>query len=148
MGQKALNRVTILGMPNTLPTTLTGPLDVFTQAGQLWQLLCEGMPSPLFTVELVSPAGDEIRCMNGFGIKPHRSMSEVTSTDLIIITAADVSDRRPWHKAKNPCPASGPAPSSLKYLGKIIKKTIKSGIYTTSVQPSKQVSMKNFRFMH
>jgi transcriptional regulator GlxA family with amidase domain len=99
MGQKTLNRVTILGMPNTLPTTLTGPLDVFSQAGQLWQLLCEGMPSPLFSVELVSPTGKEIRCMNGLGIKPHRSMLEVTSTDLIIITAADISDRRPWHKA-------------------------------------------------
>jgi len=99
MGQKTLNRVTILGMPNTLPTTLTGPLDVFSQAGQLWQLLCEGMPSPLFSVELVSPAGKEIRCMNGLGIKPHRSMLEVKSTDLIIITAADISDRRPWHKA-------------------------------------------------
>ena len=36
MGQKALNRVTILGMPNTLPTTLTGPLDVFSQAGLVW----------------------------------------------------------------------------------------------------------------
>ena len=65
MGQKTLNRVTILGMPNTLPTTLTGPLDVFSQAGQLWQLLCEGMPSPLFSVELVSPAGKEIQPKKG-----------------------------------------------------------------------------------
>jgi len=98
MSQRELTRVTILGMPGALPTTIAGPLDVFTQAGQLWPLLCDGLPSPFFTAELVSEEGRVIECLNHLSIPPHRALAEVQDTDLIIVTAADISTREQWRR--------------------------------------------------
>ena len=42
----------ILAMPGTLPTTVAGPMDVFTQAGQLWEQLCAANPVPRFRVRI------------------------------------------------------------------------------------------------
>ncbi len=102
MRQLALTRVTILAMPGTLPTTIAGPLDVFTQAGQLWPLLCDGLPSPFFSVEVVSVEGRVIECLNQLIIQPQRAMHDVRETDLIIVTAADISSRADWRNAITP----------------------------------------------
>ena len=83
-------------MPGTLPTTVAGPMDVFTQAGQLWEMLCAANPTPRFDVCLASVDGQEVVCMNGMRICPQIALAEVTSADLLIVTSANVSERESW----------------------------------------------------
>ncbi|RZI42273.1 helix-turn-helix domain-containing protein [Herbaspirillum sp. HC18] len=89
-------RTVILAMPGTLPTTVAGPMDVFTQAGQLWEQLCATNPTPRFDVRIASVDGNDVECMNGMRIKPHCALAEVASADLMIVTSANVSERQSW----------------------------------------------------
>jgi len=80
-----MKRITLLAIPNTIASTVLGPMDVFFQAGQLWNHI-QGLPlTPHFRVEIVSQDGRAVQCLNKVGLTPHRSMSDVDGTDLIII---------------------------------------------------------------
>lgn len=60
-------------------------MDIFFLAGQLWNNI-HGLPlTPYFEVELVSADGKPVKCLNNVSILPHRSMGDVSKTDLIII---------------------------------------------------------------
>ena len=60
-------------------------MDVFFQAGQLWNHI-NGIPlTPFFRVEIVSLDGLPVKCLNNLSIQPHRAVSDVDRTDLIII---------------------------------------------------------------
>lgn len=86
----------ILAMPGTLPTTVAGPMDVFTQAGQLWEQLCATNPTPRFNVCIVSVDGGDVTCMNGMQIRCHGALSDVATADLVIVTSANVAERNTW----------------------------------------------------
>jgi transcriptional regulator GlxA family with amidase domain len=80
-----MKKITILAIHNTIATTVMGPMDIFFQAGQLWNHI-QGIPlRPYFTVEIVSADGKPVKCLNNAGLQPHRPMVEVDQTDLIII---------------------------------------------------------------
>ncbi|HYD60005.1 MAG TPA: helix-turn-helix domain-containing protein [Noviherbaspirillum sp.] len=99
MGNQAKLRpveTVILAMPGTLPTTVAGPMDVFTQAGQLWEQLCTANPSPRFNVRIASIDGKDVTCMNGMQIKPHCVLGQVEQTDLLIVTSANIAERDSW----------------------------------------------------
>jgi len=98
-GKQARNRpveVAILAMPGTLPTTVAGPMDIFTQAGRLWNQLCETNPAPYFNVRLAGVGAGEVRCLNGLRLVPHCALSEIAAADLVIVTAANVAERGDW----------------------------------------------------
>lgn len=90
-------RTIILAMPGTLPTTVAGPMDVFTQAGQLWEQLCATNPSPRFDVSIVSVDGADVNCMNGMCIRPQGALTDIDHADLLIVTSANVAERATWH---------------------------------------------------
>ena len=80
-----MKKITILAIRNTIATTVLGPMDVFFQAGQLWNHI-QGIPlTPFFDVEVVSTDGQPVRCLNNVQIAPHRTMEAVDETDLIVI---------------------------------------------------------------
>ncbi len=82
-----MQRVTILALDNAAATTITGPYDTFCLTGVLWNL-GQGMDIvPEFEVEIVTPKGDPARCLNNLTVMPHRSMTEVEKTDLILVSA-------------------------------------------------------------
>lgn len=89
-------RTIILAMPGTLPTTVAGPMDVFTQAGQLWEQLCAANPSPRFDVSIVSIDGADVNSMNGMCIRPQGALTDIDHADLLIVTSANVSERATW----------------------------------------------------
>jgi transcriptional regulator GlxA family with amidase domain len=91
-------RAVILAMPGTLPTTVAGPMDVFTQAGQLWEMLCERNPMPRFEVEIASIDGKDIHCMNGMHIRPQRALKDIDAADLLIVSSANVGERHTWRE--------------------------------------------------
>ena len=81
-------RVTILGLYNSMATTIFGPMDIFNQAGRLWNSVSKSPQNPFFDVTVASADGQPIQCLNKVLIQPHCSIESVQETDLIIIATA------------------------------------------------------------
>ena len=105
-----MKHITILALDGTIASTVTGPADIFSLAGVLWNRIRGVQPEPYFKVVIASVQGKPVGCVNGIVIQPHLSLEEVKRTDLIIISAEDLAvldatSRRtvPWllkhHKA-------------------------------------------------
>jgi transcriptional regulator GlxA family with amidase domain len=82
-----MKRVTILAMVNTMASTVIGPMDIFYQAGVVWNYFQGERPTPFFETRIVTSDGKPCRCMNGAAIAPHASMRDVESTDLIVVSS-------------------------------------------------------------
>ncbi len=83
-----MKKVTILAPYNTMASTIFGPMDVFNQAGRLWNRVTESPRSPFFDVTVASADGLPIRSVNSVYIQPHCSIHDVKQTDLIVISSA------------------------------------------------------------
>ncbi len=86
-----MKHVTILALENTMASTVTGPMDIFSQAGVLWNLVSNLSPEPYFQVHLASRDGGNIRCLNNIVLVPHCGIEDIDRTDLIIISSEDLS---------------------------------------------------------
>ena len=83
-----MKQVTILGLDHSMATTLFGPMDIFNQAGRLWNRI-QGRPqTPLFDVKIASADGRPIPTANRVEVHPHCSVDQIEATDLIIIASA------------------------------------------------------------
>jgi len=85
---KFMKKVTILGLYNTMATTILGPMDILNQAGRLWNRVCKCPQTPFFEVTIASADGQPIRSVNNIQIQPHCSINQIQQTDLIIIASA------------------------------------------------------------
>ncbi len=83
-----MKKVTILGLYNSMATTIFGPMDILNQAGRLWNRVNKSPQTPFFDVTLASPDGQPILSVNSITIQPHCSIEEIHQTDLIIIASA------------------------------------------------------------
>jgi transcriptional regulator GlxA family with amidase domain len=63
-------------------------MDIFNQAGRLWNRVSKSPPTPFFEVTLASADGQPIRATNNVLIQPHCGIEAISQTDLIIISAA------------------------------------------------------------
>ncbi len=88
-----MQSATILGLYNSMATTIFGPMDILNQAGRLWERVRKTPQNPYFDVTLASADGQPIQCLNKVLIQPHCSISEIEQTDLIIIASATYIDR-------------------------------------------------------
>jgi transcriptional regulator GlxA family with amidase domain len=86
-----VKRVTILALEKTMASTVTGPLDIFCQAGVLWNQIGGLDPEPRFRVEIATVDGRSVECLNQVRIQPHTSMEDVKHTDLVIISSEDLA---------------------------------------------------------
>ena len=87
-----MKKVTILGLHNSMATTIFGPMDILNQAGRLWNRLNKTEHTPFFDVTIASPDGGPIRSVNRVQIQPHCSIRDVVHSDLIIIASATYID--------------------------------------------------------
>ncbi len=90
MSQKGelIEKVTILGLYNSMATTIFGPMDILNQAGRLWNRVSKSPQTPFFDVTIASADGQPIQCLNKVQIQPHCSIEKIQKTDLIIIASA------------------------------------------------------------
>lgn len=88
-----MKKVTILGVYNTMATTIFGPMDILNQAGRLWNRVSQAPQTPFFDVTIASADGQPIRSVNNILIQPHCSIEQVQQTDLIIISSATYIDK-------------------------------------------------------
>ena len=82
-----MKRVAILAMHYTMASTVTGPLDVFYQAGVMWNYFKGQRLTPHFEVALVTTDGKPVKCLSGIRMLPQGSIHEVQQTDLIVISS-------------------------------------------------------------
>ncbi len=76
--------IAILAMDDSVATTITGPMDVFSMTGVLYESLQGKSPVPHFNVQIVTTDGNPVRCYNSLLITPHCSI-ESCKPDLIVI---------------------------------------------------------------
>jgi len=89
----SIKRITILGLYHSMATTILGPMDIFNQAGRLWNDVSKTPQNPFFDVTIVSADGRAIQCLNKVQIQPHGSIETVKEPDLIIIASATLIEQ-------------------------------------------------------
>ncbi len=80
-----MKKVTILAAEHCLFSSVGGPMDIFLQAGILWNGILGKELSPLFEVKIVTMDGKPVMATNQIPIVPHSSAHDVEETDLILI---------------------------------------------------------------
>lgn len=83
-----MKKVTILGLYNSMATTIFGPMDILNQVGRLWNRVGNSPPTPFFDVTIASADGQPIRCTNNVFVRPHCSIETIHQTDLLVIASA------------------------------------------------------------
>ena len=83
-----MKKVTILGLYNSMATTIFGPMDILNQAGRLWNRVSKSPQTPFFDVTIASADGQPIKCTNNVLIQPHCGIETIRKTDLIVIASA------------------------------------------------------------
>lgn len=83
--ERDMKQIVIFAPDNCMPSTLTGPLDVFTAAGVSWNFINAEAVSPCFEVSLVTGHGYKIQCYNGIEIPTKTSWRDIEQADLIFI---------------------------------------------------------------
>ena len=80
-----MKKIILFAPDNCMPSTLTGPMDVFASAGVSWNFINAQAPQPCFEVETVTSHGNKIRCHNGIEFPVKNSWRDITEADLIFI---------------------------------------------------------------
>jgi len=80
--------VTVVFLENGHASTATGPLEVFRDAGVLWQTLQAQPAEPRFRVRSASVGGEPIRPNAPYRIQPDLALDEVGQTDLVFVGSA------------------------------------------------------------
>lgn len=76
--------IAILALNDAVATNITGPMDVFSMTGVLYERLQGKSPVHYFNVQTVTTDGKPVRCFNNFLVTPHCSIDACTP-DLIVI---------------------------------------------------------------
>lgn len=80
-----MKKVIILAAENCILSTIAAPMDMFLQAGVMWNLTMGEQPTPLFQVKIVTTDGQAITALNQVPVTPACSMHDIEQADLIII---------------------------------------------------------------
>ena len=84
-------KVTILVLKGTVPSTVTGPMEIFKLAGRGWNYLTGKEMTSTFDVKVISMDGNAVPCYGDIMIQPHGSARSVRSTDILIIPSLGVN---------------------------------------------------------
>ncbi|WP_232364939.1 GlxA family transcriptional regulator [Salinimonas marina] len=77
--------VVVYGFDRALSSAITGVVDLFAQAGVTWQAIHGQSVEPVFSVQLLSAGGSDIRCANGITLKADGALTAHTKPDLLLI---------------------------------------------------------------
>lgn len=86
-----MKKVIILAAEQCVLSTIAAPMDMFLQAGVLWNSMMGKTPEPLFDVKIVTPDGQPVMAQNQVPIVPSGSMQDVEQADLIVIPSQGFS---------------------------------------------------------
>jgi transcriptional regulator GlxA family with amidase domain len=83
--------VTILFLDQTFSSTATGPMEVFRNAGKLWNSFTGMPPVNHFRVTTASVDGNAVSCDGPIHIQPTAAITDIRKTDLIFIPSTGIS---------------------------------------------------------
>ncbi|HWC15709.1 MAG TPA: DJ-1/PfpI family protein, partial [Terriglobales bacterium] len=111
MAWTSVTDITVLFLEETFSSTATGPMEVFRNAGTLWNYLMGTPQVPRFRVTTASVDGGAVRCEGAILVQPDKALTSIRKTDLIFIptTGIDIDTAvernapvlpwlRRWHK--------------------------------------------------
>ena len=82
-----MKKIAILAMYNTMASTIIGPLDIFYQAGVLWNYFSGQKLTPYFEVKVVTTSGAPFKCLSGVRMMPDGAIHDVQDADLIVVSS-------------------------------------------------------------
>jgi len=80
-----MKKVVILAAENCVLSTIASPMDMFLQAGVMWNATMGEKLSPFFDVKIVTADGKSINAVNQVPVIPACAMKDIEEVDLIII---------------------------------------------------------------
>ncbi len=86
-----MKKIAILATENCVLSTIASPMDMFLQAGVLWNITMGQPPQPEFEVSIVTADGQPITALNNIPVIPKCSMYELAEIDLVIIPSQGFS---------------------------------------------------------
>jgi len=79
-----MKNIKILALDDSAATIVTSPIDVF-KLPWLCKNACWETPFPTISIQIATPTGKPVQCLNGITIIPHIAMGDVQETDLVMI---------------------------------------------------------------
>lgn len=79
--------VSVLTLGDGLSSTVISPLEIFRNAGVVWNALHGEETRPVFDVITVSQDGRRVQFDGGISIMPDKSVAQIRRTDLILVPA-------------------------------------------------------------
>ncbi|WP_111495465.1 MULTISPECIES: GlxA family transcriptional regulator [Marinobacter] len=104
-----MQRVSILGFPGALASTITGMIDLFQLAGVTWARIQGERPERRFEVQLLTEDGAPCACLNGISLLAHGSLADSEPGELILVptiggpidaTLAQAAPQLAWLRAQ------------------------------------------------
>lgn len=88
-----MRHVTILGFDYAFASAITGMSDLLSSVGVTWNYIQGNALEKEFDVCIATLNGKDVKCANGLTISAHHDISDINSTDLLIIPtiAGDIS---------------------------------------------------------
>lgn len=77
--------VAILAVQNSMISSITGPLDIFSVAFLEWQRMFPTQDSPLFKATVVAPANRHITAFGGSRIPIEAFLNRSTIYDIVLV---------------------------------------------------------------
>ncbi|WP_404364053.1 GlxA family transcriptional regulator [Marinobacter sp.] len=78
-------RVSVLGFPGALASTITGMIDLFQMAGVTWARIQGQEPEQCFSVRLLTVDGEPCHCINGLTLPAHGSLDDGAPGELVLV---------------------------------------------------------------
>ena len=85
MQNKKPATIAIYGFDHALASAITGAVDLFAQAGVTWQKIHHALPSPVFSVQLLSSTGAPVRCVNNITLHTDGRLDARHPPDVLLI---------------------------------------------------------------
>jgi len=94
-------QISLLVLPDTLASPVSGLFDVFNSFGFLNRFDDAAPENPPFQVEIVAMSREETPTASGLPIRPHRALREVERSDIVIVPAMMVHGNH-WERGRYP----------------------------------------------
>ena len=87
-----MKKVFFIAMHDTMAGFVSS-MDIFYQAGLMWNSIVGKEVTPFFDVKVVTTAGEPFTCRNGVRMIPDGSIYDVQDSDLIVVTSISDIDQ-------------------------------------------------------
>ncbi|MEZ4552824.1 MAG: helix-turn-helix domain-containing protein [Dehalococcoidia bacterium] len=93
--------VSLIAIPDAMASTLTGIYDALSSVERVAEWAGVDLGGPQFEVELVGLERSEVTLASGLPLQPHRSLAEVTRTDLVVVPSL-LAPNGEWEPGRYP----------------------------------------------